>query len=36
MWMEICKALKEPCEPIPQSLGEDRLAVFGAYREFKK
>jgi hypothetical protein len=36
MWTEICKALKEPCEPIPQSLGEDRLAVFGAYREFKK
>jgi hypothetical protein len=36
MWMEICKALREPCQPIPQSLGEDRLATFGAYREFKK
>jgi hypothetical protein len=36
MWMEICKTLKEPCEPIPRSLGEDRLATFGAYREFKK
>jgi hypothetical protein len=35
MWMQICKQLKEPCEPVPQSLGEDRLATFGAYREFK-
>ena len=23
-----------PCLPIPQSLGEDELATFGAYREF--
>jgi len=36
MWMQICRKLKEPCEPIPRSLGEDRLASFGAYREFKK
>jgi hypothetical protein len=36
LWMEICKNLKEPCRPVPQSLGEDRLASFGAYREFKQ
>jgi hypothetical protein len=36
MWMQICRKLKQSCEPIPQSLGEDRLATFGAYREFKK
>ena len=36
LWMEICKSLKEPCRPVPQSLGEDRLASFGAYREFKQ
>jgi hypothetical protein len=35
LWMQICKALKEPCRPIPRVLGEDRLARFGAYREFK-
>ena len=35
MWMQICKRMKGPCEPIPRSLGEDRLATFGAYREFK-
>jgi len=36
LWMEICKNLKEPCRPAPRSLGEDRLASFGAYREFKQ
>jgi hypothetical protein len=36
LWMEICKNLKEPCRPVPRSLGEDRLASFGAYREFKQ
>ena len=36
LWLEICKKLNEPCEPIPPSLGEDRLATFGAYREFKQ
>jgi hypothetical protein len=35
LWKQICEKLKEPCEPIPQSLGEDRLATFGAYREFE-
>jgi hypothetical protein len=35
LWTEICKKLKEPCQPAPRSLGEDRLATFGAYREFK-
>ncbi len=35
LWMQICKALKEPCHPIPRGLGEDRLARFGAYREFE-
>ena len=35
LWMQICKALHEPCRPIPPSLGEDRLARFGAYREYE-
>jgi len=35
MWMQICEKLREPCDPIPQVLGEDRLARFGAYREFQ-
>jgi hypothetical protein len=35
MWLQICEKLKEPCYPIPQVLGEDRLARFGAYREFQ-
>jgi len=35
MWLQICEKLKEPCHPIPQVLGEDRLARFGAYREFQ-
>ena len=26
MWLQICEKLKEPCDPIPQVLGEDRLA----------
>jgi hypothetical protein len=34
MWLQICEKLGEPCDPIPQVLGEDRLARFGAYREF--
>ncbi|MGH9162054.1 MAG: DUF5107 domain-containing protein, partial [Vicinamibacteraceae bacterium] len=36
LWMQICKRLKEPCYPIPEVLGEDRLARFGAYREFER
>lgn len=35
MWMQICEKLREPCEPIPQVLGEDHLARFGAYREYQ-
>ncbi|KIC94050.1 DUF5107 domain-containing protein [Flavihumibacter solisilvae] len=35
LWMQICEKLGEPVEPIPQQLGEDRLARFGAYREFE-
>jgi hypothetical protein len=36
LWRHICGGLKEPFEPIPLSLGEDKLANFGAYREFEK
>jgi hypothetical protein len=36
LWFKICDLLNEPRYPIPESLGEDRLAVFGAYREFDK
>ena len=35
MWRQICQKLGEPCDPIPQILGEDRLARLGAYREFE-
>ncbi len=35
LWMEICERLNHSAEPIPQTLGEDRLARFGAYREFE-
>ena len=35
LWMQICEKLKIPCLPIPSQLGEDRLAVFGAYREYE-
>src|SRR5260370_28976408 len=35
MWLRICEKLRQPCNPIPQVLGEDRLARFGAYREFQ-
>lgn len=35
MWQQICKALGEPSHAIPENLGEDRLARFGAYREFE-
>jgi hypothetical protein len=34
LWNQICAALNEPCLPVPVQLGEDRLATFGAYREF--
>jgi hypothetical protein len=35
LWMQICEKLNIPFEPIPAQLGEDRLAHFGAYREFE-
>jgi hypothetical protein len=35
LWMQICEKLKIPCLPVPLQLGEDRLAVFGAYREYE-
>lgn len=35
LWMQICDTLKIPCKPIPMQLGEDRLARFGAYREYE-
>jgi len=33
--MQICEKLNIPCSPIPLQLGEDRLANFGAYREYE-
>ena len=35
LWMQICEKLNSPCSPIPLQLGEDRLATFGAYREYE-
>jgi hypothetical protein len=35
LWMQICEKLHLPELPIPQQLGEDRLARFGAYREYE-
>jgi len=35
LWNQICRKLNEPCVPLPARLNEDRLAVFGAYREFE-
>ena len=35
LWMQICEKLKKPCSPVPEQLGEDRLANFGAYREYE-
>lgn len=34
LWFQICDGLREPRYPIPSNLGEDRLATFGAYREY--
>ncbi len=36
LWMQICSALHTSPFPIPTQLGEDELARFGAYREYKK
>ena len=35
LWMQICQNLNIPCSPVPLQLGEDRLATFGAYREYE-
>ncbi|MFL5789601.1 MAG: DUF5107 domain-containing protein, partial [Flavisolibacter sp.] len=35
LWMQICEKLHENYLPIPEQLGEDRLARFGAYREYE-
>jgi hypothetical protein len=35
LWKQICEKLNIPFSPIPSQLGEDRLAVFGAYREYE-
>ena len=35
LWIQICEKLNLPINPIPAQLGEDRLAYFGAYREFE-
>jgi hypothetical protein len=35
LWNQLCDGLREPCVPVPVELGEDRLASFGAYREFE-
>jgi hypothetical protein len=35
LWVQICKQLNVPFLPIPERLGEDQLARFGAYREYE-
>jgi hypothetical protein len=35
LWLQLCKKLNLDCENIPTQLGEDRLATFGAYREYE-
>jgi hypothetical protein len=35
LWMQLCEKLNLKCDPIPAQLGEDRLARFGAYREYE-
>lgn len=35
LWRQIRSQLNEPFLPVPASLGEDRLATFGAYREYE-
>ncbi len=35
LWKQVCRQAGKPCNEIPAQLGEDRLAVFGAYREFE-
>lgn len=35
LWMQICEKLNLPWSPVPLQLGEDKLARFGAYREYE-
>ncbi len=35
MWKQICKGLNITSKEIPDNIGEDHLARFGAYREFE-
>ncbi len=35
LWIQICESLGEESFPVPDQLGEDRLAGFGKYREFE-
>lgn len=35
LWKQLCGKLGLPCDPVPVQLGEDRLATFGAYREYE-
>jgi hypothetical protein len=35
LWFQICDILHEQRLPVPSQLGEDRLANFGAYREYE-
>lgn len=35
LWKQLCEKLDVPCFPFPENLGEDSLAVFGAYRAFE-
>lgn len=35
LWQQICTGLHLPFGPVPEQLGEDNLARFGAYREYE-
>jgi len=35
LWLQLCEKLNLPCSPVPSQLGEDKLARFGAYREYE-
>lgn len=35
LWEQINEGLGVPSQPVPEQLGEDRLARFGAYREYE-
>ena len=35
LYQQLCEKLNLPCDAVPEQLGEDRLARFGAYREYE-